>query len=423
VQIRVVTLFPEFFRGPLQTGLVGRAMERHDVRVEFTNPRDFATDRHRTVDDQPYGGGGGMVARVEPWVAAIEAGSWHAAERSAGSGTDPASEAIVLLTPQGAPLDQEHLGRWASLDRLTLVAGRYEGFDERIRTAVTEEVSLGDFVLTGGEPAAAAIIDGVVRLRRGTLGNAESARADSFGPDLRGLLEHPHYTRPPSWRGLEVPEVLRSGDHARIAAWRRAASLARTAARRPDRLLGVVASVEDRDALDARARDAPRPRLVVDAPATLPLARLWDLAAAYAVEVEMVGPAEAVAAAAAEIAALPDWPLPSPVGRRSPKTRAGRPGVAARDWLRATVVPRPVRAGTPVIGIRRPAGAAGLPDLPAVRPSALRRAEAPVLVLGQGIAQAQWTGRLPPLRAGMLAEPLPDALVLPIQLDRVFREA
>jgi len=223
VKIDVVTLFPEGFAG-LRAGLVGRALDRGEASLDFIDPRDFTQDVHRTVDDQPFGGGGGMVLKVEPMAAAIREA------RRRGSGP------VLLMTPQGRRLSQADLVAWSAGPHLVLVCGRYEGFDERIRGLCDQEVSVGDFVLTGGEPAACCVLDGVLRLLPGTLGNAASPELDSFSSGLDGLLEHPHYTRPPEWEGQTAPELLRSGDHAAVARWRRDMALERTQARRPDRL-------------------------------------------------------------------------------------------------------------------------------------------------------------------------------------------
>lgn len=248
--IDVVTLFPDFFAGPLATGLTGKAIESGAATVRFTEPRTFTHDRHHTVDATPYGGGGGMLMKVEPLAAAIEA-----SRAKAGEGAR-----VVLLTPQGRPLDQPMLERWSRGAKLILVCGRYEGFDERITSCVDEEVSLGDFVLTGGEYAALAIIDGVIRLRPGTLGNAVSHAEDSFSI---GFLEGPHYTRPPEWRGSSVPEVLVSGNHAAIRAFHRAAGLAKTRRVRPELLESIVLDAKDRAALQRVERSGPRVELAI----------------------------------------------------------------------------------------------------------------------------------------------------------------
>ncbi len=238
MEFEVVTIFPELFPSVLGASLLGKAIERGLVRVHLTDPRDFAPGRHRSVDDAPYGGGSGMVMRPDPLVAAIEA-------------CEAARGAVhkILLGPAGAPLDQAAVNRLAAMQRVLLVCGRYEGYDERVRAFVDEELSLGDFVLTGGEIAALAVIDAVARLQPGVLGNAESPVEESFAEPL---LEHPQYTRPPEFRGLRVPEVLLSGDHARIRRWRRREALRRTRARRPDLLARHALTDEDSALLDER---------------------------------------------------------------------------------------------------------------------------------------------------------------------------
>jgi tRNA (guanine37-N1)-methyltransferase len=218
----VVTLFPEVMAGFLSATVIGRAIEAGVVAVHCTNPRDFAPGRHRQVDDTPYGGGPGMVLSVEPLAAALEA---------IAIARGPSRR--LLLTPRGALFDQARARALAAETRLTLVCGRYEGTDERVAGLVDEEVRLGDFVLAGGEVAAAAIIEAVARLVPGVLGCGLSAEDESFSA---GRLEYPQWTRPATWRGQAVPEVLLSGDHQAIAAWRRREALKVTAARRPDLL-------------------------------------------------------------------------------------------------------------------------------------------------------------------------------------------
>jgi tRNA (guanine37-N1)-methyltransferase len=215
----VVTLFPEFFESPLSSGLLGKAIANQIAEVHFTNPRDFALGKHRKVDDVPYGGGAGMVMKVEPIFAAIES-----------LPTLPQRE-VIYFTPQGVPMDQAMFKTLLTYDQLVLLCGNYEGVDERVMSIVTREISLGDFVLTGGEIPALALINGTVRLMPGTIGKEESHQCDSFED---GLLDFPHYTRPPVFRDLEVPEVLRSGNHGAIAAWRKQQQEERTRDRRPD---------------------------------------------------------------------------------------------------------------------------------------------------------------------------------------------
>ena len=222
MRIDVLTLFPEFFTSPLATSLLGKALKRERATVHCTNFRDYTTDKHHSVDDIPYGGGVGMVLKPEPLFAAVEALP------------NLPPRAIILLTPQGEPLKQEHFQEFSHLQQLILICGHYEGVDERVREhLVTREISLGDFVLTGGEIPALALIDGVIRLLPGTIGKAASLVEESFEG---GLLEYPHYTRPPEFRGWQVPEVLRSGNHKAIAQWRKEQRQARTQKRRPDLL-------------------------------------------------------------------------------------------------------------------------------------------------------------------------------------------
>ncbi|HHL39872.1 MAG TPA: tRNA (guanosine(37)-N1)-methyltransferase TrmD [Deltaproteobacteria bacterium] len=224
----ILTLFPAYFDSPLKQSVLGRAAQRGLIEVRTHDIRDFARDRHRTTDDSPYGGGAGMVMKVEPVVAAIES---LVGPREPGVRGASAGERVVMLTPQGEPFDQAMASRLAALERVVLLCGRYEGFDERIRAFVDMELSVGDYVLSGGEPAALVVVDAVARLVEGVLGNSASALTDSFSS---GLLEHPHYTRPDEFRGLTVPAVLLSGDHGAIERWRRAESRRRTLQRRPD---------------------------------------------------------------------------------------------------------------------------------------------------------------------------------------------
>ena len=221
---RVLTLFPEAFPGVLGIGLTGRALAEGLWRLDVLDIRGFATDRHRTVDDTPAGGGPGMVMRPDVVAAAVDA-----AQAGVPEG---ARWPAICLSPRGRPFTQARAQEIAAGEGVTLLCGRYEGVDQRVLEArEVEEVSIGDYVLTGGEPAALVLLDAVVRLRPGVLGNAASTVEESFA---RGLLEHPHYTRPAVWEGREVPEVLLSGHHARVAEWRRAQGLAITRDRRPD---------------------------------------------------------------------------------------------------------------------------------------------------------------------------------------------
>lgn len=226
MRVDVVTLFPELFQGFLATSFVGRAIEAGKLALRFRSPRDFGIGKHRSVDDTPYGGGSGMLMRVDVLVACMESLDADA--------PDGLRAHRILLTPQGAPLGQAKVALLSTRPALMLVCGRYEGFDERVRGYVDEQISLGDFVMTGGEVAAMAIVDATVRLLPGVLGNADSTREESHSPDNAGLLEYPQYTRPAEFREARVPEVLTSGNHAQIEAWRRAESERRTAAQRPD---------------------------------------------------------------------------------------------------------------------------------------------------------------------------------------------
>lgn len=232
MRLDVVTIFPEYLE-PLRTALLGRAAERGLVQLQVHDLRIWTHDVHKAVDDSPYGGGPGMVMKPAVWGAALD-------EVCAG---DPAP-LLVVPTPAGIPFTQQLAQQWATEPRLVFACGRYEGIDQRVfddaaRRMRVQEVSLGDYVLVGGEAAVLVMVEAVVRLLPGVLGNAQSAQQDSFSD---GLLEGPCYTRPESWRGLDVPAVLRSGDHARVAAWRAEQSLQRTAERRPDLLSGQLPS-------------------------------------------------------------------------------------------------------------------------------------------------------------------------------------
>ncbi len=228
MRVDIVTLFPELFGPFLDTSFVGRAIEGGQLKVRLRSPREFGLGRHRSVDDTPYGGGSGMVMRVDVLVACMEA-----LDREAEAEGEPRGRRI-LLTPQGAPFAQPRAVSLAREPAVMLVCGRYEGFDERVRSFVDLEISLGDFVLTGGEVPAMALVEATVRLLPGVLGNEASTREESHGED--GLLEYPQFTRPAEFRGLAVPDVLASGHHAEIAKWRREQALLRTSERRPDLL-------------------------------------------------------------------------------------------------------------------------------------------------------------------------------------------
>ena len=228
----VFTLFPEVFDPYLQASILQRAIQRELVEVQLHNIRDWTPDRHHVTDDEPYGGGGGMVMKPEPIFTAVEG----------VLGTAPACP-VILLTPQGRRFTQSVAQELARLPHLAILCGRYEGVDERVRLhLVTDEISIGDFVLTGGELPALVLIDAITRLIPGVLGDPEGAQDDSHAS---GLLEYPHYTRPAEFRGWRVPEVLLSGDHARIARWRREKALLRTWQRRPDLLANAPLTEAD----------------------------------------------------------------------------------------------------------------------------------------------------------------------------------
>jgi len=238
MQFGVVSLFPEMVGTIGEYGVVGRAEQRGLISLDVENPRDHTSDVHRTVDDRPYGGGPGMVMKFAPVAAAIDA----------AKGKLPEGCPVVYLSPQGQVFDQAMARRFAGLPGLVLLAGRYEGIDERlIESRVDAEVSLGDFVLSGGEIAAMAVVDAIVRLLPGVLGDDESAAQDSF---MEGLLDHPHYTRPEEIEGQKVPDVLLSGDHAEIAKWRYQQALGRSYLRRPDLVEKLELSDEQQLLLD-----------------------------------------------------------------------------------------------------------------------------------------------------------------------------
>lgn len=233
MDVRVVTLFPDMVLTGLSVGVCGRALERGLARVDAVNPRDFATDAHRSVDDRPYGGGPGMVLKFEPFACAIRAARQQL----------PPGARVVFLTPEGRRLDQGLVREMRGWPGIVLVAGRYEGFDQRLVAAEADlELSLGDFVLSGGELAAMAVIDAVVRLLPGALGDEASADVESFNDNL---LDCPHFTRPEAVEGLAVPAVLLEGHHEQIRRWRLKQSLGRTWARRPDLLAGREMNAEE----------------------------------------------------------------------------------------------------------------------------------------------------------------------------------
>ena len=237
MRIDILTLFPEMFQGPLDASIVARAREQGLVEIALHNIRDWAFDKHRRVDDEPYGGGAGMVMKPEPLFAAVEAVQEQA---------EPQAH-VVLLTPQGRLLTHEVVEELAGHPRLLLICGRYEGFDERIREHLADdEVSIGDYVLSGGEPAAIVLVDALVRRIPDALGNEASLDEESH---TRGLLEYAQYTRPAEFRGWQVPEILLSGNHPEVEKWRRRQSLLRTARRRPDLLSRALGdgAVSDED--------------------------------------------------------------------------------------------------------------------------------------------------------------------------------
>ncbi|MBN2847756.1 MAG: tRNA (guanosine(37)-N1)-methyltransferase TrmD [Coriobacteriia bacterium] len=236
MRIDVITVLPQVFAPVLGASITGRALASGALDVAVHDLREYTDDRHRTTDDYPFGGGPGMVMKPEPVFRAHEAVSAMHDSRAL----------TVLLTPQGEPLTQAMVAQLAALPRLMLLCGRYEGFDERIRTLADREVSLGDFVLTGGELPALVLIDAVARLQPGVLGHEQSAEDESFSS---GLLEYPQYTRPATFRGMTVPEVLTSGDHGAIAAWRRLQSVIRTAIRRPDLIEYADLTDDEREAV------------------------------------------------------------------------------------------------------------------------------------------------------------------------------
>jgi tRNA (guanine37-N1)-methyltransferase len=277
MKFEIVTIFPDFFRGPLDYGIVRRAREAAFIEITVHDLRAFTTDRHKTVDDRPFGGGEGMVLKPEPLFACVE--SLEVAPREQRLAGD-AKETVVLLSPQGRMFTQTVAEELARLERILLICGRYEGVDERVAQGLADrEISIGDYVLSGGELGAAVMIDTITRLLPGALGNEASARQESFsaaskavpcgtrksginGPDSTcasgGLLDYPHYTRPAEFRGMAVPEVLVGGNHEQIRRWRRSQALEKTLRNRPDLLEQQELSEEDRKLLrelNAKTRD------------------------------------------------------------------------------------------------------------------------------------------------------------------------
>jgi tRNA (guanine37-N1)-methyltransferase len=238
----VVTIFPAMIQQAVAAGIVGRAIDRGTLNVAVHDLRAFTTDRHRVVDDVPYGGGPGMVLKPEPICRALDA----------IEGDESPKPLVVLTSPQGERFSQAVAERLAAASRLVIVCGRYEGVDERVKARVHEEISIGDYVLSGGELAALVIVDAVARLVPGVVGDEQSVAEDSFS---RGLLDFPHYTRPADWNGHKVPDVLLSGNHAEIRRWRKREALARTYARRPDLLAAASLDEEEQEWLrDLRAQ-------------------------------------------------------------------------------------------------------------------------------------------------------------------------
>ncbi|MGX7199081.1 tRNA (guanosine(37)-N1)-methyltransferase TrmD [Enterococcus nangangensis] len=228
MRIDVLTLFPNMFAGPMGESIIGKAQEKGKLTLNVSNFREYSDNKHKTVDDYPYGGGAGMLLKVQPIYDNLQA----------IQNESPATKKrIILLDPAGQPFNQKLAAEFAQEEHLVFICGHYEGYDERIRTLVTDEVSLGDYVLTGGELGAMVMIDATVRLLPDVLGNESSATGDSYS---NGLLEHPQYTRPPAFKGMEVPEILRSGNHQLIADWQLQESLRRTYLRRPDLLADVA---------------------------------------------------------------------------------------------------------------------------------------------------------------------------------------
>jgi tRNA (guanine37-N1)-methyltransferase len=232
----ILTLFPEMFLSPLEESILGKACEEGLITVNLINIRDYAEGRHRVTDDYPYGGGKGMIMKPEPIIRGIQA------IRSQNT-----AAWVILMTPQGSPLRQEVAKKLSQLSHICLVCGRYEGVDERVRDFVDEEISIGDYVLTGGEAAALVVIDAIARLIPGVLGDKGSSEEDSFS---QGLLEYPQYTRPREFEGRKVPAILLSGDHQTIEQWRRREALRRTWEKRPDLLAQAELSKEDQEFLD-----------------------------------------------------------------------------------------------------------------------------------------------------------------------------
>src|SRR5215813_320568 len=265
MKFEIVTIFPDFFRGPLDYGIVRRARESKLIEISIHDLRDFAADKHRTVDDRPFGGGEGMVLKPEPLFKCVESlGVAPREQRLKKPKPGATAETVILLSPQGELFTQAVAQDLAALERIVLICGRYEGVDERVADGLADrEISIGDYVLSGGELGAAVIVDTVTRLIPGALGNEASARQESFsasaksggeGPDSTcgsgGLLDYPHYTRPAEFRGMAAPDVLIGGNHEQIRKWRRRKALEKTLRNRPDLLDRQTLSTEDRKLLE-----------------------------------------------------------------------------------------------------------------------------------------------------------------------------
>ncbi|MGX7394839.1 tRNA (guanosine(37)-N1)-methyltransferase TrmD [Carnobacterium mobile] len=238
MKIDILTLFPRMFEGPLSESIIGKAIDKNLLAISVMNFRDFSENKHRNVDDYPYGGGAGMLLTAQPIFSALD---------TIQSETPETKKRVILLDPAGVPFTQSVAEELAEEEHLVFICGHYEGYDERIRSLVTDEISLGDYVLTGGELGAMVMIDATVRLLPEVLGNEESAKTDSHST---GLLEHPQYTRPADYRGMKVPDVLLSGNHKNIAEWQEKESLRRTYLRRPDMLENLELTTEQTKWLD-----------------------------------------------------------------------------------------------------------------------------------------------------------------------------
>jgi tRNA (guanine37-N1)-methyltransferase len=275
MKIDILTIFPDFFRGPLDYGIVRRARETSLVEINIHDLRSFTKDKHRTVDDRPFGGGEGMVLKPEPIFECLESFGDIASREMRWK--PEAKQSVILLSAQGRTLDQTLAAELSTLDRIVLICGRYEGVDERISEYLADrEISIGDYVLSGGELGAAVVVDTVTRLIPGAVGNQNSTRQESFtqsvngqaevsgdGPSSTcvsgGLLDYPHYTRPAEYRGMTVPEVLVNGNHDQIRTWRRKTALAKTFRNRPDLLERIALNAEDRELLDQIKRTEVTP--------------------------------------------------------------------------------------------------------------------------------------------------------------------